>query len=294
MSATSVPADLTPPRPAWHVLPWLVPLMILWVALIAWRPVIQESGFPTTAHQLAAHALIALGLWLALERTGLTPAQRRATWLAVMIPDTLWFATIWSAATMGGLLAGISALPVLPATIFLPIIIGVPLLLWSKRVGQILDATPLPWLAALQLYRVFGIWPVVAWLHGELPGLSALPQGIGDLLTGLFALPAAISVATGTAHGRRAAVMWNILGLADFAVALTLGLLTAPGRFQLIVPSMAAINPGAYPGVLTPAFVVPASILLHTLSLRQLRRRSKAAARRQARRPGFTPAADAL
>jgi hypothetical protein len=37
------------------------------------------------------------------------------------------------------------------------------------------------------------------------------------------------------------------------------------------VPSIGAA--GAYPDVLTPAFVVPSSILLHALSLRQLYRR---------------------
>jgi hypothetical protein len=100
-----------------------------------------------------------------------------------------------------------------------------------------------------------------------------VPAGIGDTLTGLFAVPAAIAVATGTAQGRRAAIAWNILGLADFAVAITLGLITSPGRFQLIVPDVPSIGAGAYPGVLTPAFVVPSSILLHALSLRQLIRR---------------------
>lgn len=275
MSATAVPADLVPPRPAWRVLSWLVPLMVLWVGLICWQPSIQTSGFPTTAHQLMAHGVIAVGLWLGLENTGLTPAQRRATWLAIMIPDTLWFAVVWSAAINGGLRVGASPLPLLPAAIFLPVIIGVPLLLLSKRVGQVLDAMPLPWLVAVQLYRVFGIWPVAAWLLGVLPALSALPQGIGDLLTGLFALPAAIAVATGTTQGRRAAIIWNVFGLADFAVAVTLGLITAPGRFQLIVPSVPTINPGVYPNVLTPGFVVPGSILLHALSLRQLRRRGK-------------------
>jgi hypothetical protein len=40
--------------------------------------------------------------------------------------------------------------------IFLPVIIGAPLLLLSKRVGQVLDAMPASWLVALQLYRVFG------------------------------------------------------------------------------------------------------------------------------------------
>ena len=67
-------------------------------------------------------------------------------------------------------------------------------------------------------------------LRGALPGVFALPAGIGDVLTGLFAVPAAIAVATGTAQGRRAAIVWNIFGLADFAVAITLGLITSPGR----------------------------------------------------------------
>ena len=98
------------------------------------------------------------------------------------------------------------------------------------------------------------------------------------MLTGLFAVPAAIAVAAGTARGRRAAIAWNILGLADFAVAITLGLITSPGRFQLIVPDVSSIGAGAYPFVLTPAFVVPSSILLHALSLRQLLRRGRAKA----------------
>ena len=145
----------------------------------------------------------------------------------------------------------------LPLAIVLPVIVGAPLLLLSKRVGQVLDAMPANWLVALQLYRVFGSWFLAAWLRGAAPGVVALPAGTGDVLTGLFAVPAAIAVATGTAQGRRTAMIWNIFGLADFAVAITLGMLTTPGRFQLIVPNLPSFNAGAYPNVLTPAFVVP-------------------------------------
>jgi len=147
-------------------------------------------------------------------------------------------------------------------------------LLLSKRVGQVLDAMPASWLVALQLYRIFGGWALAAWLRGALPGVFAVPAGMGDLLTGVFAVPAAIAVAAGSAQGRRAAIWWNVLGLADFAVAITLGMITTPGRFQLIVPHVLSVGAGVYPDVLTPAFVVPSSILLHVLSLRQLRRRS--------------------
>jgi hypothetical protein len=275
MNTVPVSAGIVPARAAWRSLIWFAPLMVMWIALIYWQPIIPESGFETTAHQLVAHGFIAVGLWLGLESTGLTPGQRRATWLAIMIPDALWFAFIWSAAINGLFHLSDSAplVPWLPLAIFLPVIIGAPLLLRSKRVGQVLDAMPLAWLVGLQAYRVFGSWALAAWLHGGLPGVFAIPAGTGDLLTGLFAVPAAIAVASGTAKGRRAAIMWNLFGLADFAVAVTLGMITAPGRFQLIVPNVAGIGAGDYPNVLTPAFVVPCSILLHALSLRQLMRR---------------------
>ena len=275
MTTEVVSPAIVPSRDAWRGLLWFAPLTALWTLLIYSWPAIPDSGVPTTTHQLAAHGLIALGLWLGLEQTSLAPGQRRATWLAIMIPDTLWFAIAWSAAINGVFHSGITPLPALPLAILLPVIIGAPLLLFSKRIGQVLDAMPESWLVALQLYRVFGSWALAAWLGGTLPGVFALPAGIGDVLTGLFALPAAIAVATGTAEGRRAATLWNILGLADFAVAITMGMITSPGPMQLIVPDVKSIGAGDYPGVLTPAFVVPGSILLHALSLRQLRRRSR-------------------
>src|SRR5205814_8091459 len=236
MTADAIPAAIVPSRPAWRSLLWTIPFTVLWTWLIYSLPVFMESGLPALTVRLMVHGLIALGLWLGLERTDLTPGQRRTTWLAIMVPFTLWAAVAWTAAVNGIFRTDASPLPLLPLAIFLPVIIGAPLLLLSKRVGQVLDAMPASWLVALQLYRVFGSWALAAWLRGELPGVFALPAGTGDVLTGLFAVPAAIAVATGTAQGRRAAIVWNIFGLADFAVAMTLGILTAPVRFPLIVP----------------------------------------------------------
>jgi hypothetical protein len=271
MTAAVIPAGIVPPRPVRRSLLWIVPLTLLWTLLIYWQPIILAGGVATTAARLMTYGLVGLGLWLGLESTDLTPGQRRATWLAVTIPYTLWLAVAWSAAINGVFLRTGTLL--LPSAIFLPVIIGAPLLLMSKRVGQVLDAMPTTWLLALQFYRVLGSQWLVYWLLGALPGVFAVPAGIGDVLTGLFAIPAAIAVAAGTAQGRRAAIAWNIFGLTDFAVAITLGLITSPGLFQLIVPHGPSIGAGAYPNVLTPAFVVPSSILLHALSLRQLRRR---------------------
>jgi hypothetical protein len=67
-----------------------------------------------------------------------------------------WAAIAWTAAINGVFRTGASPLPLLPSAILLPVIVGAPLLLLSKRVGQLLDSIPTTWLVALQLYRVFG------------------------------------------------------------------------------------------------------------------------------------------
>ena len=273
MTTDAVPAALVPPSSAWRSLLWTVAFTALWTWLICSLPVLLTTGLPALTVRLMVHGVIALGLWLGLERTDLSPGQRRTTWLAIMVPFTLWAAVAWTAAINGVFRAGVSPLPLLPLAIFLPVIIGAPLLLLSKQVGHLLDAMPATWLVALQLYRVFGSQWLAYWLLGLLPGLWALPAGTGDVLTGLFAVPAAIGSAAGTAEGRKAAILWNIFGIADFVVAITLGMIISPGPFQLIVLSGASIGFDGYPNVLTPAFVVPGSILLHALSLRQLRRR---------------------
>lgn len=273
MSADVFPTRAVSTRPAWRSLLWIGPITVLWFALIYWQPIIQASGVPSTAVRLMTYGVIAVGLWLGLESADLTPGQRRTTWLAVMIPYTLWAAVAWSAAINGVFRTDASPLPLLPSAFVLPVAIGAPLLLLSKRVGRLLDAMPAAWLVALQLYRVYGGVFLAAGLHGALPAVFAVPAGIGDALTGLFAVPAAVAVATGTAEGRRAAIAWNIFGLADFALAITLGIITSPGPLQLIFPNAPSIGDSGYANVLTPAFVVPSSILLHALSLRQLIRR---------------------
>jgi len=274
MTAATIHADIAPPRQGRRVLFWLAPLTALWLTLNYWQPLIQASGVPTSASRLFVHVMIALGLWLGLERTELMPRQRRNVWLAIMIPVTLWLALIWGAAINGAFRPGASPIPLIPLAIFLPVIIGAPILLRSKRVGQVLDAMPASWLVGLQVYRVFGGIFLVGWARNLVPAEFALPAGIGDVMTGLLALPIAISLASGAAEGRKAATAWNVFGLLDFVIAVGIALMITPGPLQLIVPSIPNATSGIYPTVLIPAFGVPSSILLHALSLRQLCRRA--------------------
>jgi hypothetical protein len=196
-------------------------------------------------------------------------------WLAIAVPFTIWMAGVWYLAASGFFQAVPDAPrpPRLPIAIFLPVVVGLPLLLWSKSVAAILDATPPSWLIALQVYRIFGGIFLVSWLNGKVAGAFAWPAGVGDMATGILALPAALAVASGTSSGSRAGLWWNVFGLLDFVVAITMGNLTAPGPFQMFGFDIPASLAGAYPAVMIPAFSVPSSILLHALSIRQLMRR---------------------
>ncbi|MFY9957501.1 MFS transporter [Bradyrhizobium sp.] len=249
-------------------------LAALWIGINLLFPGLAPTGIPSAVTRLAIHAAILAGLWLGLSRTDFSMSKRITIWLAITIPFTLWLAVVWAMAVNGAFqpIPGVVRPPRLPIAIFAPVIIGLLFLLRSKSIAAFLDATPAPWLIALQVYRIFGGIFLVNWMHGTVAGVFAVPAGIGDALTGIMALPVALLLASGTARGRSAAMAWNIFGLLDFAVAITLGTLSSPGPFQIFGLDIPASLAGTYPTVLIPAFAVPSSILLHALSIRQLRR----------------------
>src|SRR5437868_15374139 len=101
MTTDAVPDAIVPSPLAWRGLLWTVPFIVLWGWLIYRLPALADSGFPTMAARLMSYGLIALGLWLGLENTDLTPQQRRTIWLVLMVPFTLWATVAWTAAING-------------------------------------------------------------------------------------------------------------------------------------------------------------------------------------------------
>jgi hypothetical protein len=245
-----------------------------WVGINLAFPGLALTGIPSFVTRLAILVAILTGLWLGLSRTEFSASKRIIIWLSFAVPYTLWLAVVWNLALNGVFqpIPGVARLPWLPIAIFAPVIIGLILLLRSKSIAAFLDATPASWLIGLQVYRIFGGIFLVNWVHGTVAGAFAWPAGIGDMLTGIMALPVALQLASGAENGRRVAMAWNIFGLLDFAVAITMGTLSNPGPLQILGLDIPASLAGTYPIVLIPAFAVPSSILMHALSIWQLRR----------------------
>jgi hypothetical protein len=248
-----------------------------WLGLNLIFPGMQPTGISQAVSRVIINGAILAGLWVGLSRAGFTGNRHLRIWLAIAVPFTIWLVLVWWIALAGGFRAR-PGVPPIPPAIFLPIILGLIVLLPSKRIGAVLDAIPPSWLIGLQLYRVLGGIFLVGWLQGQIPGEFALPAGSGDVLVGLLALPVAYLLHKQARGAAALAVAWNVLGIVDLASAVTMGTLTQPGPLQLIVPAVPNVLLGTYPTVLVPAFAVPSSILLHALSLRQLRRRMRSGA----------------
>ena len=65
---------------------------------------------------------------------------------------------------------------------------------------------------------------------------------------------------------------WNVLGILDLTVAVTLGFLTSPSAITPIAVHPSSELVTMLPMVLIPVYMVPLSILLHIASLVKLRR----------------------
>jgi hypothetical protein len=121
-------------------------------------------------------------------------------------------------------------------------------------------------LALPHTLRVVGVLFLIAMAQGHLPAAFALPAGLGDIAIGLAAPLVALQLARGT--GRTAAVRFNVLGILDLAVAVSIAFLLGPfGPFE-VMPSTAPLR--LLPLALIPTVAVPLAIALHIVSLRLL------------------------
>ena len=135
-------------------------------------------------------------------------------------------------------------------------------------VARILTAPGTPARLALpHSLRVVGVTFLLVMAQGHLPAVFALPAGLGDIAAGLAAPSVAIRLAQG---GRIRAVWFNLFGILDLVVALTIGFLAGlgPWRPLEVTPSTEPLS--LLPLALVPTVAVPLSLALHLVSLRRL------------------------
>src|SRR5262249_30231915 len=108
-----------------------------------------------------------------------------------------------------------SAAPAILFGLLLPLISAAAVLSLSTSMASHLSAIPPHWIAAAQVYRLGGGIFLVLWAGGHLPWQFALPAGIGDVATGVMAIPMAVLLARKAAGARKAVYAWCLFGIAD-------------------------------------------------------------------------------
>ena len=186
---------------------------------------------------------------------------------------TVWF-LIALVAGMAGVFQAAPSRPPLPVLVA---VAGPPLLFLlgyrtSRLVRDFALRIDLRLLTAVQSWRVLGGMFLVLYAFGLLPGVFAFPAGLGDLAVGLAAPFVLLAMVRGAPTWRRQAAWLNIAGLIDFVGAVGTGVLSSNSSLGLLADGAARASLGALPLSLVPTFAVPVWIILHVISLLQLRR----------------------
>ena len=115
-------------------------------------------------------------------------------------------------------------------------------------------------------WRVNGVVFLILSAYGLLPLPFALPAGLGDMAIGATASWIASRFAN--PDHKSAFVLWQILGIADLVIAVTIGT-----TVRLFDPSGPAMGPMAVlPLSLVPTFFVPLLLMVHVISIAQARK----------------------
>jgi hypothetical protein len=195
--------------------------------------------------QLLGTILWWIGIALGAERATISAFQKRLVQIASAILLMAWFAAD-SLLVENGFFRATGPLPALVLTLLFGFV-----LMFSQTFRKLLTVTPMHWIIGIQVFRVLGgIW-LIGYAQGLLPGVFALPAGIGDVTTGLTAPLVAYWFYKQGKGARLIAFIWCLFGTLDLLNAITLANLSN------------AIALRALPFVLIPAFGVPRALLLH-------------------------------
>jgi hypothetical protein len=157
----------------------------------------------------------------------------------------------------------------IPLTVFFAAYFG-----WSAFRTFILGAD-FRFVAAIQAWRWGGLGFLTLYAKGILPWLFAIPAGLGDTAVGFAAPWIVLGLARRPSFAAsRRFVTWNILGIIDLIVALSMGVLCSgffPGITRL-VGNVTTAAMAQLPLALVPAYLVPFFFMLHFTALLQARR----------------------
>jgi hypothetical protein len=191
----------------------------------------------------------------------------------VSVALALWFGLVFLLGAQGAFIgrAGSPPLPIFFGFAIPLVVFFVAYFRWDAFRAMVLGAD-LRLVAAIQGWRWAGLGFLSLYAHGVLPGLFAFPAGLGDVAIGVSAPWIVLGLIRHPAFvTSRRFVTWNILGIVDLVLAVSLGTICS-GFIPGITGNVTTGAMAQLPLVLIPAYFVPLFIILHVTALAQARR----------------------
>ena len=184
----------------------------------------------------------------------------------------MWLACVFFLGSGGNFARppGAAPLPILFG-VTIPLLVFLAAFLVVRAFRDFVLTVDLRLVIGIQAWRFVGLGFLALYTYGVLPGLFALPAGLGDIAIGITAPWIVLALIRAPAFAAsRLFMAWNVLGIVDLVVAVSMGALVSSlatgSTGEITTAPMARL-----PLVLIPAFLVPFSTMLHLTALFQAR-----------------------
>lgn len=142
----------------------------------------------------------------------------------------------------------------------------------NRALREFILSADLRFIVGMQAWRWAGFGFLTLYTYRVLPGIFAWPAGLGDMAIGVTAPFVLMALLRRPSFaGSRSFVAWNISGILDLTVAVSIGALV-----PLVAPSLygsvSTTSMTQLPLVLIPTYLVPMFLILHLTALFQARR----------------------
>jgi hypothetical protein len=184
----------------------------------------------------------------------------------------LWFVVALVASALLVFKAGSQTSTPLPLGVaaLAPIVLFSCWFVWAQGFRRFIFSLNPRMLTVVQAWRIGGFVFLVLHAHGILPGVFALPAGWGDIVVGATAPLAAMYLAN--SEHRRSFIAWQLLGILDLVLAVTLGVLSSPTPMGILAQGVTTDAMSVLPLSLIPTFAVPLLTIFHLICIAQARR----------------------
>lgn len=177
----------------------------------------------------------------------------------------------------------------MPGAILTPVIVFLLAYAVFPRVRERVLAVDTRLLVLLHTWRMVGLGFLMLLAFDLLPAVFAIPAGIGDAAAAAWALVVGVGLYGGFGVSRRHLLAWNVFGLADFIVVVSIGTLSRYGFLPVSASDVTTFAMGQFPLVLIPTFVVPLLTITHVVIYLQVKNNRESGTRESLTEPEGMP-----